>query len=463
MNASQVDRRWRWAVAGALVFGMHGAAAVQADDYYNPVPFLPTVKLGGFEATPADTVYGKEYSHNNPFRLSPGEDSDVVSIGDHRDDGTLDFLQVVSWDGREGRIGGNSGSVDSFDYGSVSAFQYPDGQVDALANSGDFLFRQVIRNESTLLFSVTGDSSAGTPKAHVHYEDPAGGHAIWAAIEALPVDFGPGPGVNHHLVNDLDALEVWGPEPPKHDVDPPGPPRVVIEGYIGGFPGPNTGDSNRFSIDNDALNGGVSVWAYDITTAAIMPWIPHSEIVTAVEKLFLSPYGAGLEFDAATRHLIDVDATMARDIDGPPAISVGPGGVPGPPGYSVGDELLFSIDPIRTLGVTAIDPASGLRVPIPTPAGLAIDGGEIMHLVKTGFGFGPATMAVSYLFHGGHLWDTGFPVAAWFGYDSEDIDALESVGTLTGDVEITTPEPGTLVLCALALPLVAAGLRRRRC
>ncbi len=414
-------------LGAAMALGLAPLADLSAGDYYNPVPFLPTVRLGGEGATRAFDTYGKEYSE----------------IRDHTAYGAPDPLQVVSWDGREGRIGGNSGSVDGFDYGRVTSFNFPNGQVDALANSGDFLFPQVIRNESTLLFSVTGDSFGGAPKAHVHYEDPLGGHAVWAAIEAPPVDVGTGEGVNHHKVFDVDALEVWGPEPPRHD-DLFGPPKVVVEGYIGGYPGPNTADSNRFSLDGDSVSG-TSVWAYDITLSTITPWIPHSEIVTAIETLFLP---AGHVFDQRTRDLIDVDATMARDIDGPPAF---PGGFPG---YNIGDELLFSIKPIVDAGI--IDPTGGTTVVI----GL-IDGGEIMHLAKTGVGVGAATIAISYLKHGGHTWDTAFPVALTFGYDSENVDGLESVGTLTGDFEIPTiPEPAGLVLGALAAPLLA--LRRRR-
>ncbi|QDU86702.1 hypothetical protein Pla175_00520 [Pirellulimonas nuda] len=445
MNARQAARLLLPFSGSALALGLLLPAELWAGDYYHPVPFLATVKLGGEGATPVDTVYGKEYSHNDPGKvLVGGGDPNLVSIDDHDEFGVADPLQVVSWDYREGRIPpGNSGSVNAFDFGSVSAFNYPDGQIDALANSGDFLFRQVLRNESTLLFSVTGDSFGGAPKGRVHYEDPVGLGAVWAEPE-LPL--GPGAGVNHHRVAELDALEVWGPEPPEHDLLV-GPPKVVIEGYIGGFGfGPNTADSNRFSIDNDALNGGVSVWAYDITTAAITPWIPHSEIVTAVEKLFLP---AGFRFDDLTRDQIDVDATMAYDIGGDPAI---PGAFPG---YNVGDELLFSIDPLVTPRL--IDP-SGAPAPYVGPP---IHGGEIIHLAKIAAGVGPATVSASFLFHGGHLWDSIFNPALAFGYDSPDVDALESVGTLTGTFEIPTiPEPSSLLLCAFVAPLLA--LRRSR-
>ena len=52
-------------VAAVAVSGIFTQATL-ADDYYTTVPFLPTAKIGGEGATPARTVYGKEYSHNLP-------------------------------------------------------------------------------------------------------------------------------------------------------------------------------------------------------------------------------------------------------------------------------------------------------------------------------------------------------------------------------------------------------------
>lgn len=398
------------------------AGTAFAGDYYTAVPFLPTVSIGplGTSATPVDHVYGKEYSHTN---WTLAADPNIDNNSDHDAFGILDPLQVVSFDGIPGPIGGNSGSTDAFDYGVDSSFNYPEGQVDALANHGDFLFKQVVANTATLLFSTSADLDAATmlpagpviAKAHVHYEAPAGTDGVWAVIEAAPAGPGPGPGVNHHVVEDLDALEVWGPEPPSHFGPDP-----VDEGYVGPA---NTADADRFSLDVDSASG-VSVWGYDITLKSVFPYIPHFVIVDAVEDLFL---GAGLDFDMSIRDMIDVDGTMVRDR-----------GIVGE--WDDGDELLFTIDPL-------IDPLAG---------GVIADGGEIMHLVNAG-GVG----VNSFLVHGGHTWDTAFLVAATFGYWSEDVDALEAVGVLlNGDTDIPTPEP-----TALALLLVGAailGVRRTR-
>jgi hypothetical protein len=461
-------RRLYFVVAGLAAMALLVGEAL-AGDYYTSVPFLPSVKTGpdAEGATPVDKVYGKEYSHTDWFSVYHGfapypmGDPNLLNVEDHDAFAAPDPLQVVSWDGMPGRIGGNSGSVDAFDY-SVTGFNYPDREVDALANHQDLLFQQVVRGDATLLFSVTGDLDASTvlppagsgssagivAKAHVHWEAPAGpsaglgfGHGIWAAIEAPPAGPGGGPGVNHHVVEDLDALEVWGPEPPSHNN--PDNPTPVKEGYIGGFgAGANTADADRFSLDNDAANGGISVWAYSIPTGFVTPWIPQSEIVAAVEELFLGP---GKRFDDETRRQIDVDATMAQDL--------GIVSDTAPASWGPGDELLFSIDPIS--GGSIVDSISGALL---GPA-MPIDGGEIMHLTKTAPGLGPGTFAISFLIHGGHPWNTAFPVATTFGYYYEDVDALEAVGTLTGETDIPTPEPASLA--TILIGLVVGGLWRR--
>lgn len=409
----------------ALACAMLLASKAVAGDYYSTVPFLPTVKIGpdGTMVTPVDRVYGKEYSHTN-WTLASHPDIDNNS--DHDAFSMSDPLQVVSFDGKRGppAFGMNSGSTDGFDYG-VPGFNYPEGQVDALANHADLLFRQVTTNTATLLFSMSADLDASTmlpagpvvAKGHVHWEPPVGGAGgVWATIEAAPAGPGPGPGVNHHVVEDLDALEVWGPEPPSHD-NPNDDP--VREGYLPS--GANTADANRFSLDMDSVSG-ISVWGYDITTKSVSPYILHSVIVDAVEDLFL---GEGLDFEREVRDHIDVDGTMVRDVN-----EVGR--------WDPGDELLFSIDPF-----------------VDVTGAMVADGGEIMHLVNVG-GAG----VNSFLSHGGHLWDTAFPVASTFGYYFEDVDALEAVGTLDGDEDIDTPEPSAALLAAFACGVAAGGRRR---
>ena len=191
-------------------------------------------------------------------------------------------------------------------------------------------------------------------------------------------------------------------------------------------------------LDEDYLTS-TSVWAYDIGTGVVAPWIPHAVIVEAVEDLFLGP---GKDFDQQTRNQIDVDGTMARDVGE---------SSPTQPIFTPGDELLFTIDPIDRPMVVG-DPG-GPSV----PAGFMIDGGEIMHLVVDAAG----GISIDFLDHGGHKWDTGFDVMGTFGYEYEDVDALEAVGVLEG-TDIQTPEPSTVVICGLALAAVGGYRMRRR-
>lgn len=405
-------------VAISLVYFSPGH--VFAGDYYSSVPFLGSVKTGpgSTGAIPVEKVPGKEYS----------DSVDVDAFG------ALDPAQVISWDGVRHPATLNSGSVDSFDYnvpGLPTFIQNP--QVDALANNADALFNLVVRNEATLIFSVTGDSFAPGrwaglgPGARVHWEDSTGGHAPWALVEAPPAGppGGMGPGVNHHLVRDLDALEVWGPEPPSHS----GGVTPVVEGYAPFA----TADSNRFSLAMDSSTG-TSVWNYDIGTKTVSPYVPHHVIVAAVESLML---GAGVTFTQETRNQIDLDALMVRDFDAPGL-------------WSVGDELLFSIRPLIMPEIV------GAAGPLPSP--VVPDGGEIMHLVNLGplLGF-----SASFLSHGGHLWNTAFDVMGTFGYTHENVDGIEAIGALEGPNDTTVPEPSSVVLMGIGL-LVGCVWRRRR-
>jgi len=160
----------------------------------------------------------------------------------------------------------------------------------------------------------------------------------------------------------------------------------------------NASDADHYSYIGDAVNPpDTSIWYYNAGAHQSTTYITQTEILNALRT------GLGLTF----LELIDVDALMVQD-----ATTVGR--------WDPGDEILFSVRPT---------------------AGL--DGGEIFHYINGG--------GISYLFHGGVLWDTANPVATIFGSNSENIDGLEAV---------TIPEPGALSL--LLLGLAGFFLRRRR-
>ena len=290
---------------------------------------------------------------------------------------------------------GIGGTYDGVDY-SLSRAGPPiddtiDREVDALANRTDAYYGTVIADLSHLLFSVDDDGA-------IYYEKRISGvGGVWAPP---PVVDAPGP------PEDVDGLEVWGIEPPP--LAPPYPPFI--------------GDANRYSLEDFGPLGipdplGVSVWDYAAGVSTPL-WL-------ATEIAFAVSVAAGLPPGELNEQQINLDGMMTftgEEID-PLTGAVIPV-----------DDLMFTIDPIG-----------------PAAAPL-FDGGEIFVARRTGGIGGP--IGASFLFHGGHLWDTAFPVAATFGLASENVNALESVAS-------AVPEPASVVLAALAL-LGLTGLTRRR-
>lgn len=152
---------------------------------------------------------GKEYTDN----------LDVDSTG------ALDATRNLHWFG-DGTV------VDSIKYERT-------GQVDALAAPFDAYFWETVNNQSALLFSVAGD--AGGP---IRYEMPDGSFGVWATD----------PMINKNGVNDLDALEVWGPD--------------------------GADDGTMYSKFSDG--GGFAVWGYTGTIGAPVGVVTDTEISLAV-------------------------------------------------------------------------------------------------------------------------------------------------------------------------------------
>jgi hypothetical protein len=157
---------------------------------------------------------------------------------------------------------------------------------------------------------------------------------------------------------------------------------------VWGLDGPSLDDADRFSLlgDPDFMGmGKVSVFAYDSVNEVATPYVSTAELAAAI---------------GVPEALFDLDGLMTFDLDEDAD-------------FENGDTLLFSVQPIASEG---------------------IDGGEIW-VYEKGVG-------ASFLFHGGHLWNTAFDVSGTFGLASENIDALESVSI--ADVP-PVPEPSSLV------------------
>jgi hypothetical protein len=408
----------------AILLAALGALANAAP--YVPVALPPgAIPALGPGVIPAAGVFGKEYSHNF----------------DHDFMGGADPEQVVAWDGL-------GGTLDGIDYSGTRSPNFPrEQEVDALANHLDGLY-QGLYNSSTgkmadtphLVFTIddavagySGPISPGTfipavPGAFVPPSGPvalSNGNIIGgsADISVEEAGFYAGPSVQHlwtpaPLVNgmavmrDVDGLELWGPEPG------------------------TTADSNKYSLDVDVLNGGVSVWNYDLVLGTSSPYIAHPLIVGAVESLLgpvpTTAFSSGGDFPG--REAVNLDALMAQDLVGDSMV------FESDPAGGGGDSIIFSIRQI-------VDPAD--------PDGFYATGSELFVLNAPVAG-GPIT--AGFLFHGGHFWDHAYALSDLRIVGANalafiDINGIEAVG------ELVVPEPTTI---AAALIGVAILVTRRR-
>jgi hypothetical protein len=350
-------------------------------------------------------AYAGPYIPQGPFVLgTPGsvipspKNVPGKEYSDHRDKDTTppplgpipDPEQNIAWDGA-------GGVADTFDY--TGSRQLPGGttdidrEVDALANLGDLLFHSVIANTSALLFSTDYDP-------RIHYESIGGGGGVWAAP----------PVIDQHGVDDVDGLEVWGPEP-----DSPIPPGDATK----------TDDANRYSLEypigyDPPLNQldplGIAVWDYNSLAHTSIPWWTVAELSAAIAPLFGVP-------------IHDIEENF--NLDGMMNFDVSDFDTP-----QKGDEIMFTIDPIDLDGDGKI-----------TPNAIDIDGGEI-------FTYKRGDPMAAYLNHGGHLWNTAFNVQGTFSTASENVNALEAVSTV--------PEPTSILLLGFGLAGLAGYVLHRR-
>lgn len=384
--------------------------------------------LGPGLAKPS-VVPGKEYSHDLEHNTVPPG-------------GVLDPEQIIAWDG-------SGGTADGLDYSGSRPNYQNDDQVDAIANRGDHLFSQVIGSAALpdrahLVFShddeisvyfgggppvaggftkvdlgparaagpfiVSGKAIGGT--GEISYEKatafaPPSTMGIWATQSEI--NGMPNP-------DDLDGLELWGPEPAFK------------------------ADAEKYSLDVDFFSG-VSIWSYDIPTGVSTPYVMHNQIVNAVTAL-LGPVPGGAVLPYPTfidgNNAINLDALMVQDIvddgAGPDTFDRRPDGQ--------GDRIIFSIR----------------QIPNPNdPDGYYATGSEIFVLDAS------QPNNPMYLFHGGHLWDHAYALANLVitpnyidgGYAVMDLNALEAIS------EGVVPEPATVSLSLIGAWALAA--MRRKC
>ena len=308
--------------------------------------------------------------------------------------GVADAEQAIFWDG-------TGVAFDTFDYtpapGPVripalpAAHERP--ETDALAFDNDRFFLSLRANTVALVFSTDADPA-------ISYEDTGGAGGIWALPATINAAVPP---------DDVDAIEVWGPD--------------STAGALSGDDGFN------YSLEFDPAPvpfPAVAVWHVPGSVpgalgATAFPLLFDFEIAAAIAPL--APAGTTVE---DIEPFLDLDGMMLNigefvESTGEPVFATRTG------------SIHFTIDPISD-----------------STGGVIFDGGEIFtwDFVLPG----PAG-AAAFLFHGGHFWDTAFPVMTTFGTPTENVNGIEAVQEI--------PEPSSLVLTLLAL-LSLSGYGRRR-
>lgn len=276
------------AVCAVLTSGLFTADLALAGPY---VPITSPVWTPTLDAPAGPERHpGKEYSHEV-------DRSSTAAGGLVPDD-----QQNTMWDG-------SGGVADTFDYNGIPGTSgNPSDQVDALAHPADALFGDVVSNTTAILYSLrAGPNVQGAGVdigAPVWYETTAGGTAPWATW----------PQVDQHGGQNLDGLEVFGPE--------------------------GADDATRYSLFNDfagANNGGVGCSIYDSAgtdgLADETCWLSHG----ALSSMF-----TGIQQD-----LIDLDALMLSG----DSIMFSLWPIPGLPGFGVGDAVYLAT---RTSPVSAV-------------------------------------------------------------------------------------------------------------
>ncbi|MBN1854489.1 MAG: PEP-CTERM sorting domain-containing protein [Pirellulales bacterium] len=378
-------------------------AALCCSTTFATIPYgalAPGIPGFGPGVAPVGIVPGKEYSH----------DVDLSSAGLG---GIPDPEQIVAWDG-------SGGTADGLDFsGTRFAFDI-ESQIDATANHGDHLFSQLLTDDAHLIFSVDDSYTGFVGGAVVMGTAPsagpitlANGNVIGGAGE-LSLEWAVFGGANpantqmswakqpelngDPLPKDIDGVELWGPEP----------------GFVA--------DVDKYSLDVDMLsfNTALAGDAVSVWNGTGSPYIALSTIYGAVSKLLDIPIDN-----------VNLDALMVRDTSGSPEEFERD-----PLGGGNHDTIVFSIRQIPN-----------------TAGGYLATGSELFVLDAAG--------NVSFLRHGGHLWDKAFALANFnVAQNPDDLEVLD-INAIEAISESVVPEPTSMLLLASCL-LGLVGYRWRR-
>ncbi len=247
--------------------------------------------------------------------LVPGKE--LSADPDTDTSGGPDDLQNLDW-------AGNGNTINGFDYsGSGPPPSDPD-QVDALANTFDYLFQPLVNNQATMVVSFKNRND-------VHFHTPGQATGIWATVAQVSTS---------PLISDVDALELWSS----------GEGQAPLLGAR---------DAVHFSIAGDHIPPvppgmgapPVSVYYYDPGAMRSFTYIPFGEVRQQVGNL--------LNIDPILIDFFepDIDAMMIYDLEGatqPPANGF-------LPAWQDFDEIIFSLRPDSTFG---------------------LDGGELFHWIR---------------------------------------------------------------------------------
>ena len=208
-------------VAAMMAAFTLSVTSIQAGPFFPQGPFLAPEP--GWQFPDVPQVPGKEYSNRFDRNAAPAP--------------TPDNRQIIYWDG----AGGTANGPDFVE----PPLPETDRQVDALANRSDVLFDAVTADSATLLFSTDDDPN-------IWFEHIGGYTDIWAPGTGDPNDID-----QAGFPEDMDALEVWGPDNPD----------AVLEDRLNAgeqLVDPVASDANRFSLDQGTgINPGIATAVFD--------------------------------------------------------------------------------------------------------------------------------------------------------------------------------------------------------